>query len=422
MIVDRFKLFELGPITYLHLSKSKNLKCNIYIITVLVINMAKPRTILFIGVGDVGEHWIQFAARVPGLGKIIACDLKPEREAVIKNAVAGAMHQGYSPDIEFRTIDLFDVEKTTDLIKDIEPEGIVNSACVQSWWEIFTLPREMWQKLIPSIIGGWLMMHISTSYSLMKAVKAAGYYGKIPIEITTLPDIVAPALAKVGLAPTCGGGNAQLRIPRMKQIVGEKFQVPMSSVKIWQIGEHGGIGTPDAPVPWFIKIVVNGEDVTNDPKIGGIDGMRKILFESGSRGLARMNRSFQGVPPQQATAAAFLSNFVDILWDTKRFVGTMTGIKGLIGGYPVRLGRKVELALPKEISLAEAKEINWAQARMTDGLEDIKSDGSIVITDAAHKIQKEVFDFDHKEWTLEENVELALDLTKRFRKLKARFA
>ena len=70
--------------------------------------------------------------------------------------------------------------------------------------------------------------------------------------------------------------------------------------------------------------------------------------------------------------------------------------------------------------LAEAKEINWAQARMLDGLEDIKSDGSIVITDAAHEVQKEVFDFDHKEWTLEENVELALDLTKRFRKLSAR--
>lgn len=254
----------------------------------------------------------------------------------------------------------------------------------------------------------------------MKAVKAAGYYGKVPIEVTTLPDIVAPALAKVGLEPTCGGGNAQLRIPQMKWIVSKRFQVPTSSVEIWQIGEHGGIGTPDEPVPWFIKVAVNGEDVTYDPKIGGADGMRKILFEERSRGWRGIRRSYIGPPPQQATSAAFLSNFVDVFWDTKRFVGTVPGVKGLIGGYPVRLGREVELALPKEISLAEAIEINKAQARMVDGLEDIKSDGSIVVTDAGHEVMKEVFDFNRKEWTLEENVELALDLTKRFRKLRAK--
>lgn len=382
--------------------------------------MEKQRTILFTGVGDIGEHWIQFAARIPGLGKIVACDLKPEREAIIENTIAGAMHQGYYPDMEFKTIDLFDIERTTDLIKEVDPDGIVNCASVQSWWEIFTLPREMSQKLIPSLIGGWLMMHISTSYSLMKAVKAAGYYGKIPIEVATLPDIVAPALAKVGLEPTCGGGNAQLRIPSMKKIVSKEFNVPTTTVDIWQISEHAGIGTLEEPFPWWIKIEVNGEDVTNDPKIGGIEGMRNLTLQRGRGGWRGISETYKRPPPQQATAAAFLANFIDVLWDTKRFVGTVTGIKGLIGGYPARLGRKVELALPKEINLSKAIKINEEAARMGDALEEIKSDGSIVITDAANEILKEIFDFDHKEWTLEENVELALDLNKRFRKLRAR--
>lgn len=378
----------------------------------------KPRTILFIGVGDVGEHWIQFAARIPGLGKIVACDINPEKKTAVDNAVHGAMHQGYCPDMEFRKIDLFDVKSTTELIKDVDPDGIVNSACVQSWWEIFNLPAEWYQKLLPSVIGSWMMMHLSTTYPLMKAAKAAGYYGKVPICITTLPDVVAPALAKVGLEPTCGGGNAQLRIPSMKKIVSEKMKVPMTAVEVWQVGEHAGFGTPKEPVPWWIKIEVNGGDVTD--KFGGADGMRKLMYERGFRGWRELERSFVGPPRQQATAAAFLANFVDILWDTKRFVGTVTGVKGLIGGYPVRLGRKVELALPNEISLREAIKINEDAARIGDAVEEVKSDGTIVVTDAAHKVTKEVFGFDHKEWGLEENVELALDLNKRFKKFKAR--
>ncbi len=334
------------------------------------------------------------------------------RRSVVDLVLAGAMHQGYYPDIEFRKVDLFDVNGTTELIKDVDPEAIFNCASVQSWWEMFTLPREVFIKLMPSVIGGWAMMHLSTSYCLMKAVKAAGYYGKIPVVIATLPDIVAPALAKAGLEPTCGGGNAQLRIPTMKRIVSEEMKVPATAVEVWQVGEHAGIGTPEDPLPWWIKIEVNGEDVTDE--LGGVEGMR--------RRMARPywdRETLVGPPPQQATAAAFLANFIDVLFDTKRFVGTVPGVKGLVGGYPVRLGRKVELALPKEISLEKAKKINEEAARKGDALEEIKSDGKIVITEAAHKILKEIFDFDHREWGLEENVELALDLNKRFRKFKA---
>lgn len=126
-----------------------------------------------------------------------------------------------------------------------------------------------------------------------------------------------------------------------------------------------------------------------------------------------------GPPPQQATAAAFQAKFIDVLFDRKWFVGTIPGVKGLIGGYPVRLGRRVELALPKEIGLSEAIRINEEAARKGDTIEEIKDDGTIAITDAAHKILKEIFNFDHKEWGLEENVQLALDLNKRFKKFRA---
>jgi hypothetical protein len=246
----------------------------------------------------------------------------------------------------------------------------------------------------------------------MKAVKQAGYYGKIPITIATFPDAVAPALANVGLEPTCGGGNAQLRLPRMKRVISRELDVPISSIDIWQIGHHAGIGTPENPIPWWVKVVVNGDDVTDE--LGGIEGMRKKMYR-GPR-----TEAFAGTPPQQATSASFLANFLSVLFDTRSFVGTVNGIKGLQGGYPAILGRKVELALPKEIRLAEAKKINEEAAKW-DGLEEIKRNGTIVISEKANEALKNVLDFDYREWGIEENVELALDLSKRFKKLKASF-
>jgi hypothetical protein len=333
---------------------------------------------------------------------------------VVNNAVEGAMHQGFYPDIEFRKVDLFDVEGTTDLIKDVNPKAIFNCASVQSWWEAFTLGKEVFLKLRPSIIGGWIIMHTSTSYSLMKAVKEAGYYGKIPVVISTLPDIVAPALSKVGLEPTCGGGNVQLYIPTVKKIVSVEMNIPVTAIEVWMVGEHAEFGTPEEPLPFWIKIQANGEDITDE--MGGVAGIRKRLQSDWIEYLLR-----GGKTNQQSTSAAFLANFINVLFDTKKFVGCVPGVKGLIGGYPVMLGRKVELALPKEISLAEAKRINEEAARKGDAVEEIKSDGRIVITDAASNALKEMFSWDYKEYTLEESVELAIDLNKRFRKLKATF-
>jgi hypothetical protein len=115
-----------------------------------------------------------------------------------------------------------------------------------------------------------------------------------------------------------------------------------------------------------------------------------------------------------------LANFIDVLYDRKHFVGTCTGVQGLVGGYPVRLGRRVEIALPKEISLNEAIRINEEAARKSDALEAIKNDGTIVPTEASYEVLKEVFGFDHREWTLEESVPLSIELSKKFRELQVR--
>jgi hypothetical protein len=322
------------------------------------------------------------------------------------------MHQGFHPDIQFREIDLFNIQETTELIKELNPEAIFNSACVQSWWEIYTLPKKMFQRLEPTLIGSWLMMHLSTSYSLMRAVKTAGYHRRIPVIISTLPDIVAPVLARIGLEPTCGGGNLQLMIPYLKRKAARKLKAPTTAIEIWLVGGHGLIQTPGEQTPFWIKVESNGEDVTEE--LGGKEWALRCIQPLWER------ETITGPPPQQATAAAFLSNFIGILFDKKRLVGTIPGIKGFVGGYPARLGNPIELALPKEISLKEAREINHEAMQIGDAVEEIKNDGSIVVTEKAHQIMKQAFGWDHREWAIDENVELALELNKKFKKLRAR--
>jgi len=87
----------------------------------------------------------------------------------------------------------------------------------------------------------------------------------------------------------------------------------------------------------------------------------------------------------------------------------------LPGGYPVRLGREVvQVVLPEDISLQEAIKIN-EEINRYDGIETIKDDGTVVITDKSHKIMRGLLGYDVKEFDVRDSAKLAGQLGKAFR-------
>ena len=109
-----------------------------------------------------------------------------------------------------------------------------------------------------------------------------------------------------------------------------------------------------------------------------------------------------------------------ILFDTGEIVHA-PGPEGLPGGYPVRLSAEgAEVVLPDGITKEEAIKIN-EEAQKYDGIEKINEDGTVVCTDHAAQIMKEVFDYDCKELKLDECEGKAKELISACNKLSDKY-
>jgi hypothetical protein len=72
------------------------------------------------------------------------------------------------------------------------------------------------------------------------------------------------------------------------------------------------------------------------------------------------------------------------------------GPAGHIGGYPVRLSAKgAEIVLPEEIMLDQAIKMH-EKAQKAEGIEAIKDDGTVILTDEAVSIIDEVIPWNTK--------------------------
>jgi len=81
--------------------------------------------ILLVGIGDIGSHILEFAARDDNDYEWIIGDVNKEKaKYVSNNAQIGAIHHGKHPNFRPMKIDLFDIVKTTDLIKKEHSQGI----------------------------------------------------------------------------------------------------------------------------------------------------------------------------------------------------------------------------------------------------------------------------------------------------------
>ena len=131
----------------------------------------------------------------------------------------------------------------------------------------------------------------------------------------------------------------------------------------------------------------------------------------------------QELPPEltanhldPVVAASGVKNALALLRDTGLLTHT-NGPQGLPGGYPVRVSAAgAEVFLPDGITLEEAVAIN-ENAQRGDGIERIEDDGTVVYTDKAVQIMKQVLDYDLAPLKFDDCDERAEELVARFRAL-----
>lgn len=367
--------------------------------------------IMLIGIGELGGIILEYMCRIPGVCEIVTADSNPDWGFRKTNsAIEGASYMGLYPHIHFYPIDVLNIEKTAELLRKINPTIICNGTTLQSWWVVNELPPDVNAKIYKDrcAIGPWTAMHLALTSKLMKAVKISGI--DTYVVNTSYPDVTNPSLTKIGLAPTVGVGNMDLAVPYIQKAASEILNVPMSIVAVELIAHHYhayywcryGTGSE---VPFYLRVYAGKEDVT-----GKLGNMKDFIAELPKRGMRPAGRHGQFV-----VAGSALKNIMGIFNNT----GELThapGPQGLEGGYPVRLSRKgAEVVLPKGLTLEQARAINL-EAQQHDGVQEIKDNGDVVVTEEAYTTFKELLNVDCKVITAEDSYEQAVELRKKFHK------
>jgi hypothetical protein len=373
----------------------------------------KERSIMIFGLGDLGGYVLEFLARVPNIPKIVTADINGEwGERKTNSAIAGASQFDLYPDIEFRQLDAFNIEKTAKILQEVQPTIIYNSMTLQSWWVITQLPQEAYKTIDEARYAPWYPMHFVPTYKLMQAVKQSGI--NTQVVNAAFPDLVNPVLAKIGLSPTVGIGNIDNLICSLKLVGAKVFNAPLRSVTIYMVAPHfvsyymGRFGNSGG-APYYLKVMIDDKDVT--PK------MNKDEFVSKVTTFGKRPGSIQAHP---VVASSVCRIIMGILFDTKQ-IGHAPGPNGLPGGYPIKLSASgVEVFLPENLTLEEAIRIN-NEAQVYEGVESIEEDGTVVLTEKSSGIFKKLLDFDGKVYTVKNCEAKAKELDEKFKKWAAKF-
>jgi hypothetical protein len=283
-----------------------------------------------------------------------------------------------------------------------------------AWWVRDLLPAKIRGRLDAQGAGPglWAAGHLALANALMQALRGSGMNAKVIN--TAYPDVVNPALAAAGYAPTVGIGNIDLLVPVLKLAVAHRLGVPMRHVVPYLVmhNHHSSNilrkGSTHG-VPFYMKVLVNGTDVTD--QLGG----ERLLSE-----IPNVAAIGAAAEAGALAAASLLRVLLALMTDSNERLHA-PGPAGLPGGYPVQLSQsEVRILLPDDISLDAAVAINVAGQR-AEGIDRIESDGTIVLTETAQDALDEVFGFKLDRYLPDESMAVATELGSRLNELARTF-
>jgi hypothetical protein len=348
--------------------------------------MSLGKTVMLFGPGDLGGWVLEFLARQEGVSTIITVGRREQYGALkAQGAAAGSGHMGYYKTIKFEKCDVSDIDRTAELLSKYNPDFIYNSTGILAPTLLRFLPHDVNLKL-QRISGHLVPNQYSLISKLMKAIKRSGVTA--PVLNNSWPDIVNPMLWRSGFRPLVGAGNNDILVAYMRWRVSNIINIPIPEITVYLICHHSLTAQGSRTgIPYYLKIMVGDKNVTSK---FDADSLVSDYLLPGMTG----DTATWIVRPTVASCSVRI--IMAVLNDTNEFTHA-PGPNGMIGGYPIRIGAKgVEVVLPEEITMEEATRINQEGMRR-EGVEEIKEDGSLVFTDEAQKMGKELLGVNWKE-------------------------
>ncbi len=359
---------------------------------------------MLIGLGGLGGVLLEMLAREKGLARIIAVSRNEDRGIARCNlARLGAMAQGYNPAISFMPLDLNDKEAVAETIHRENPDLILSTATMQTWWLPNLLPPAQAAIIRNAGFGVWLPVHLTLTLKLMEAVREADYEGLVLT--TPFPDVVNHILDRLDLAPTCGIGSLDQIVPKIRLLAAERLGAPLGGVRVILVAHHAlqsavfGEATGEIP-PYFLRVDYGGQDVT---QAIGADELLLAPYTLPS-----------GPTTHFLTAGSAMRLIRALLSKEGDFLHAPAP-NGLPGGYPIIASSEgVQLAPIRDLPLAEAIAIN-EQSHRFDGIEYIEADGTAIFQPEAAGILRSTLGYVCDRLPPTEAEERANELISRFR-------
>ena len=346
-------------------------------------------TMAVFGSGDVGEAVLRFAAIAPEITELWALDLDEWRAKVAVNeAGAIAAHGGNAPALNWRSVDMTDHTQIGEALADIQPDVVVNTATLQSWWSLGQLPTEQYRRLVlEARFGPWLPLHILPALRLMQARAEVGI--NAPVVNVAFPDAVNPVLGGTRLVPATGAGNSDLLHPGIRCLVAQRFGVPVASVDVRLLAHHNHVD-----LFWTGLEEVEELDPSTfwmNISIDGVDRMEELDPAELLRHAGHLLPKGRAIAQRTASSAA--KNALLLLGEEP--VRTHTSAPdGMVGGYDVLLSRAgVDILWPEQLSREQAQNIN-KRAQLSDGIEHIEDDGTVHFTESSANAMHEVLGYE----------------------------
>lgn len=367
----------------------------------------KP-TVMLLGLGGLGSVLLELLAREQSIGQIVVGSRNVEHGIARSNlARLGALAQGLHPGIRFVALDLRETDATATTIAREAPDVIVSTATMQAWWLPDLLPPPQAAAIKRAGFGPWLPVHLALTRKLMEAVRAARYQG---FTLTApFPDVVNPVLARLNLAPTCGTGNLDEIVPKVRLLAAERLHTPLAAVRVLLVAHHAleaaAFGAADgeangAVPPYFLRIEHGGQDVT---EAVGADELLLAPYPL-----------TPGPATHFLTAGSAVRLIRALLSDGGALVHAPAP-NGLPGGYPVLASRMgVAVAPITGLSLADAIAIN-ERSHHFDGIERIEPDGTVVFRSDAVAAFHSLLGYDCERLRPDDAADRAEELIARFR-------
>jgi len=367
------------------------------------------RTIMIIGLGDLGGIALELLARQDDARRIVVAGRSADRAIARCNlARVGAIAQGHQPEIIFERVDLDEPATIADAMQRHDPNLILTTATMHTWRLTNLLPPEPAARIKAAGFGVWLPVNLTPTRKLMQTVKEIDYHG---FTLTApYPDVVNPILHRLGLTPTCGVGNVDEIVPKIRHLAAQRLGVPLDAIRVLLVAHHALVsaayrGATDRVPPHHLRIFHDDEDITQR-----VDAEALLLAE-------------YPLPPGSAShllTAGCIVRLMRACFAEEAISLHAPAPGGLPGGYPVLVSREgIRPAPIPDLSLDEAIAIN-ERSHIFDGIERIEDDGTVIFAARSVGIMRDVLGYECGHLPPEEAEDRAHELIARFGALAER--